>query len=58
MGNMNTETKMVNMNKKEYNVEYIYNDEIDQEELDGILKDTEINPNCHQQKDKENDEYA
>ena len=45
------------------NVEDIYYDEIDQEELDRLLEDTEINPNFHQDKykdiyedaDKEND---
>ena len=43
------------MNKND-NTEDIYNEKIDQEELDGILEDTERNPNLNQEKDKENDE--
>ena len=35
------------------NVEDIYYDEIDQEELDRLLEDTEINPNFHQDKYKD-----
>ena len=45
------------MNTKN-NAEDIYAGDIDQEILDEILEDTEINPNFHQEKDKDNDEYA
>ena len=35
-----------------------YDYEIGQEELDGLLEDTERNPNLHQDKDEENCEDA
>ena len=40
------------------NVEDIYTGDIDHGELDEILGYIEINPNFHQEKDKDNDEYA
>ena len=43
---------------KNNNTKNIYNEDIDQEELDGILEDTKRNPNFHKEKDKEIDEYA
>ena len=41
-----------------YDKQIYYDKDIDQEELDGILEDTERNPNLHQQKDKDNYEDA
>ena len=62
-----TTNKKLNKEKKEKEEEYeydnnntedIYDEDIDQEEIDGKLEGTEINPNYHQDKYKENYEYA